>query len=138
MFVTGEIRAEENAGGLTLGSFSARDPDHGDTHTFLLSHDDGDYFTLTTSGLLATAQGRLIFLLDFISISLHSVALYSSHSGQFQQDVLMNRRIGILNKIKQLHEYTSIQYLAYFKYFVLNGKFSMGNLVVFPEENRLR
>ncbi|XP_076442794.1 protocadherin-16-like [Babylonia areolata] len=56
-FMTGEIRTEENAGGLSLGTFIVGDPDDGDTATFLLTRDDGAKFTLTPSGLLATAPG---------------------------------------------------------------------------------
>ena len=79
VFVTGEIQAEENAGGLTLGSFSALDPDGGDTHTFLLTHDDGDHFTLTPTGLLATAQGA--FGLHFSSVCFCPLTLVSPAVG---------------------------------------------------------
>ena len=86
VFVTGEIQAEENAGGLTLGSFSALDPDGGDTHTFLLTHDDGDHFTLTPTGLLATAQGP--FGLDFSSVQFCPLTLVSPAVGSSVHRVL--------------------------------------------------
>ncbi|KAK7488419.1 hypothetical protein BaRGS_00020393, partial [Batillaria attramentaria] len=61
LFMTGDLQAEENAGGLTLGSFSVLDVDEGDFHIYTLVQDAGQKFTLSDDGLLATAQGNQKF-----------------------------------------------------------------------------
>ena len=110
VFVTGEIQAEENAGGLTLGSFSALDPDGGDTHTFLLTHDDGDHFTLTPTGLLATAQGP--FGLDFTSVHFCPLTLVCPVGGvRFSRLLKAGIRTRLKRKRNPGPEYRAIQCL---------------------------
>ncbi|KAL8601316.1 hypothetical protein ACOMHN_054610 [Nucella lapillus] len=71
-FMTGQISTEENAGGLTLGTFIVEDPDDGDTATFLLTRNSGAKFTLTPLGLLATAVGPG---LDYEAATFHPISV---------------------------------------------------------------